>query len=80
MRVAHEDGGLDGGERITGERLPCTAAEGVVHDLAALYSISVSDRRPSNKEPLRYLLRDYLSSVGSSLGHHSLCVSLGYEC
>lgn len=36
VRVAHEDGGLNGSERTAGERLPCTAAEGVVHDLTAL--------------------------------------------
>ena len=36
VRVAHEDAGLDGGEGVTGEGCTRTAAEGIVHDLAAL--------------------------------------------
>lgn len=35
-RVAEEDGGLDGGEGRAGQRGAGAAAEGVVHDLAAL--------------------------------------------
>lgn len=36
VRVAHEDGGFDGCERVPRERGPGAAAERVVHDLAAL--------------------------------------------
>lgn len=36
VRVAHEDGGLDSGEGVTGEGGAGAAAEGIVHDLPAL--------------------------------------------
>lgn len=39
--VAHEDGGLDGGESSTGEGTASSAAEGVVHDLTTLSIISM---------------------------------------
>lgn len=36
--VAHEDGGLDGGEGVAAEGGAGTAAEGVVHDLSSLFT------------------------------------------
>lgn len=36
MRVAHEDGGLDGVEGVAGKSGTSTAAEGIVHNLATL--------------------------------------------
>ena len=34
VRVAHEDGNLDGGESGARERSTCSATHGVVHDLS----------------------------------------------
>jgi hypothetical protein len=62
--VAHEDGGLDGCEGVAGKGCAGSAAEGVVHDLATLVTVSVlfqNDICPENVETgflLHHLSKD----------------------
>ena len=81
MRVAEEDGGLDGGKGRAGQCGASATAKGIVHYLAAL-AVADEDNLGVGALPVEvgHGLDDSRGSLGSLLREGNLLVSFWHVC